>query len=498
MAIEFNNIPDTQRTPGIFVEIDSSRALKGLVTNPHKVLILGQKIAAGSVPNDTLVQITDDALADGYFGSGSILARMCNIFKADNPNTEVWALPLSISGAPIAASGYLSFSGNMVGAETIEAGTLYLMINGQKCYVDYPVSTSGQAMASLAKVVIDADSTLPVHAGVVGAGDLAISAVCSGSAGNDIDIRFNYYEGQSFGNNWSQNPSLVGMADGTLAPDVDEAWAIVGEQQFHHIINPFVNQNNLDAMTTELSDRFQPLEDIQGYAYHCYRGILASQTSLGISQNSPYMTIMGVYDSPTDPAEWAAALGAVAAGKLEEDPARPLHYLKLGGVLAPPVASRWTRAERQILLWDGIATYTVDTTGNVLIDRCITTYQKNAVGVADPTYLDIQTLFNLMEIRHQFKVRMISRFLDPRFKLADDSFPVQPGTYVATPKTVRQEIIALLTELRDAGLIENLDECVANLRVERDATDQNRVNVLLAPDLINQFRILAAKIQFIL
>ena len=37
--ITFNNIPTTIRTPGTFVEIDNSRAIKGLVANPHKVIM---------------------------------------------------------------------------------------------------------------------------------------------------------------------------------------------------------------------------------------------------------------------------------------------------------------------------------------------------------------------------------------------------------------------------------------------------------------------------
>jgi len=69
---------------------------------------------------------------------------------------------------------------------------------------------------------------------------------------------------------------------------------------------------------------------------------------------------------------------------------------------------------------------------------------------------------------------------------------------IATPKTVKQEIIALFTELRDAGLIENLEDFIDNLIVQRNSTDKDRVDVLLPPDLINQFRILATKIQFIL
>ena len=89
-------------------------------------------------------------------------------------------------------------------------------------------------------------------------------------------------------------------------------------------------------------------------------------------------------------------------------------------------------------------------------------------------------------------------FISPRFKLADDGFPVQPSTNIATPATVRQEIIALFGLLRDQGLIENLDDFIENLIVERDAADANRVNCLLPANLVNQFRVLAANLQFLL
>ena len=168
------------------------------------------------------------------------------------------------------------------------------------------------------------------------------------------------------------------------------------------------------------------------------------------------------------------------------------------GLLAPPTANRFTRTERETLLYDGIVTWITDSSANVLIERCITTYQKNLLGTPDPTYLDVQTLATLEEIRYQYKVRMQNRFIIPRFKLADNTFPVQPGTYVATPKTIKSEIISLFALLRDRGLIENLDDFITNLRVERNTTDKNRVDVLLPPDLINQFRMLASLMQFIL
>ena len=50
-----------------------------------------------------------------------------------------------------------------------------------------------------------------------------------------------------------------------------------------------------------------------------------------------------------------------------------------------------------------------------------------------------------------------------------------------------------------AGLVESADAFKQGLVVERNATDPNRVDMLLAPtDLVNQVRVLAALISFTL
>jgi len=499
MAISFNNIPETTRTPGAYLEVDNSRALKGLIQNPHKVLIIGDKQSAAPAAYDTLYAISKDGLADGYFGPGSIAARMCNIFKQNNPNTELYAMVIGSGIAGVQASATIDISAAMIEDEASGVGTYCLMINGTGFDIPIASNMSGQGICSLIVATIDPYSQLPVVASVA-LGTVYFSAVCSGSQGNYINIRHNYYAGQSIPSAiFSAEPVIVSMADGTLEPDLGDAWAIIGGEQFHYIIQPWVTPANLKEIEDELADRFLPLEDLQGHGFTAMKTSgIGSATTLGNSRNSPHNTIIPFDDSPSAPEEWAAALGAVAAAKLNDDPARPLHFLPLKGILPPPVDRRFIQSERETLLYDGMATWIVDSGGNVLIKRCITTYQKNALGLADPSYLDVQTLATLGEIRYQYKARMANRFLIPRFKLADDTFPVQPGSWVVTPKTIKAETIALFTQLRDAGLIENLDEFIENLVVERDATDVNRVNVLLPPDLINQFRVLAGVIQFIL
>lgn len=500
MSISFNNIPTSIRTPGVYGEVDNSRALQGLAANPQKALIIGEKSSAGSAVNATLYAITKESVAEGYFGPGALLTRQCEVFKKNNPNTELWAIALS--GGTAQASCRINFSQAISHANySCSAGGQYmrLLVNGKQVY---RLLTSGWSMvdiASDAATYMSEQGDFPCTVSVIAAsGVLVMSALTSGAWGNGLDVRFNYYDGESDPTFFGDSALLSAFEGGAGNGSLDDAWAIIDNEQFHYIIQPYVDTTNLTSLETELTDRFKPLEDLQGHGFTGYRGTQAQCTTLGNARNNPHSIIMGMYDSPTDPAELGAALGAVAAFNLNNDPARPLHYLQLKGILAPPVSSRFTTAEREILLYDGIATWKCDSSGNIQIERCITTYQTNASGVKDASYLDIQTLATLMEIRYQFKTRMQTRFISPRFKLADDTFPVAAGSYVATPKTIKNEIISLFTLLRDRGLIENLDEFVENLIVERDLTDVNRVNVLLPPDLINQFRILAAKIEFIL
>jgi phage tail sheath gpL-like len=498
--ITFTNIPTTIRTPGVYTEIDNSRALQGLVANPHKALILGQKLsAATTVAINTLQYITNDNIANTYFGAGSPLARMCQIFKKNNPNTELHAIALG-SVAGTAASGRITFSANL---SVTKDCVYYLMVNGSACYTELTSGWSNPDIVSAIKTQVNLNSYLPVHASAhagIGSNILVLSAVVSGTLGNYIDFRGNYYAGQSNPYGYQSDHQLVysAMEGGATDPAVSDAWAVIDNIQYHYIVNPFIDATNLTSLEGELEDRFDPLEDLQGSAFTGARATLASCTTLGNSRNSPFNTIIGAYDSPSAPEEWAAALGGVAAWNLNIDPARPLQFLKLEGILAPPEVNRFSRSERDIILYDGIATFITDNSDNVLIERCITTYQTNSAGTLDSSYLDVETLATLSEIRYQYKTRMVNRFIVPRFKLADDTYPVQPGTYVATPKTVKQEIIALFTLLKDRGLIENLSEFIENLVVERDTTDRGRVNVLLPTDLINAFRVLASRIQFLL
>jgi len=80
--------------------------------------------------------------------------------------------------------------------------------------------------------------------------------------------------------------------------------------------------------------------------------------------------------------------------------------------------------------------------------------------------------------------------------LADDGTQYAPGQAVVTPRVIRGELLSLFRELEQAGLVENFDQFKADLLVVRSNQDRSRVNAVIPPDIINQFRVFAAAVQF--
>ena len=223
-------------------------------------------------------------------------------------------------------------------------------------------------------------------------------------------------------------------------------------------------------------------------------GTQGTLAAFGAALNSELISVLGTGKSPSWPCEAAAIYGAACGYYSAIDPARPLHTLSLTGLVAPKETERFTRTERDLLLRDGIATFTIDQAGTARIERAITTYQTDSLGIDDLAWLDLESVTTLGYLRASLRLRIATKF--PRHKLADDGTAFGPGQAVVTPKILRAEIIALAREWETAALVEGLDQFVADLIVERDASDPNRVNALIPPDIVNQFRVFAAAVQF--
>ena len=128
------------------------------------------------------------------------------------------------------------------------------------------------------------------------------------------------------------------------------------------------------------------------------------------------------------------------------------------------------------------------------IQRSITTYQKNAFGQADNSYLDSETLHQSAYIVRRLQSVITSKY--GRHKLAADGTRFGAGQPIVTPSTIRGELIAQYAKLELEGHVENAELFAEHLVVERDARDPNRINVLFPPDYINGLRVFALLNQF--
>ncbi len=488
MTISFNSIPVGLRTPGAYVEFDASRATNGLPAGLNRALLIGQRLSTGTVAALTLTPVATADQAETYFGRGSMLARMARAFKAADRNVELMCIALDDLLAGVAATATITVTGT-----ASAAGTIALMIAGQRVPVGIASGTSASGVATAIAAAVNAATRLPVTATAASA-VVTLTARHKGSCGNEIDVRHSFYRGETLPTGVTL--AIVAMSGGTGDPDHEDVWAAIGDAPFSAIAIGTATATIFASCKAELEDRFGPMRALETFLWAAKSGTQGSLSSFGSALNSHLVSVIGTGKSPSPPWEWAASVAAVGNASGNIDPARPLQTLSLPGIIGPGEGERFTRAERELLLRDGIATYTVDPDGTIRIERAITTYQLNAAGIDDTAFLDVETVRTLSYIRQAVRTAIWLKY--PRHKLANDDTRFGPGQAIVTPKILRAELVSLFRQLEEAGLVENLDQFKADLIVERNATDPNRVDALIPPDIVNQFRVFAGQVQFLL
>ena len=487
MAINFTYYDTNNRVPGVYVEMDPSQA--NSATELQNSLMLGQMLATGNATPNVPVIVESVAQVLTLCGQGSMLANMAQRYLKDDPFGPLYIVPLVDNPAGVVATGEIVVSG-----PATAPGTINCYVGGIRTQVAVNQGDTANAIATALAAALTANLDLGITA-VATTGTIAVTSKHKGQAMNDLDIQFNYY-GTAGGEYGVAGVGFVvtAMSGGTTNPDITAALANLADQSFDFICMPYTDTTSLNALQQFLNDatgRWSWEQMIYGGGFSAFTGTLGECTTFGTSRNDQHMSIMAYQDSPDPPWIWAAVMMAFSAASIRVDPGLPLQYIATE-LKPPPIPARWTLGERNTLLYDGMSTFRVNDAGQVIMERMCTTYQKNAAGAADNSYLDVETMYGLMFVARDLTNFLLTRYA--RKKLVSDTTQITAGSNCVNALMIKASTINEYRVLEAGGYVQNSDAFAAGIVVEN--AGNGLVKILAPVDLVNQLRQIAILLQF--
>ena len=132
--------------------------------------------------------------------------------------------------------------------------------------------------------------------------------------------------------------------------------------------------------------------------------------------------------------------------------------------------------------------------GTPVLERAITTYQTNAAGVADDSFLNVEPNETLAYVCRDLQQDSATTFA--RKKIAPDTTTVVPsaGSNIVTPSLIKAHVIARYRYLESLGYVVDSATFAKSCVVEY--AGNGRVNVFAPITLMGQLRIMAFLVDF--
>jgi len=468
--IEFEKIPSSIRKPGRYLEFNTSLAVRTLPANRQKMLIMAQRLAAGTIAALKPTAVFSDADAALYFGEGSMAHLMVRAAIKANPYLDLTVCAMDDAAGSAAASGTVTIAN-----AATSSGYLRLWVGNHRIEVAIAKGDAAATVATALENALFFLPDLPVTSSIVGT-VITLTARNKGTVAHQIDLTVEVTAQGTIG-------TVVPLANGAVDANLPTGLAKVVSQQFDIIATPYIEELQLGSLRDHLDLVSGPMEQRPGVGVFAMDSSLATTTTLAAAIDSGRIVCAYLRGTKTPGYELAAAYAAVLAS--EEDPARPLNTLELKGVSVPDITQRLTRTEQEACLANGVAPLEVGPGERVQIVRAITTYLHNATGSDDISLLDVTTIRTLDYVRRALRERIALRF--PRTKLS-----------ARTPGRVRAEILDVLKKLEELEIAEMVDDNKDGLIVERSGQDPNRLDVQIPVDVVNGLHVFAARIDLLL
>lgn len=457
--VSFDKIQTSTRKPGVYVEWNTKLAVRNLPTNKQRVLLIAQHSNPKAGKLTALANIYSAADVAAAYGAGSQAHLMALAAIKAYAYADLSLITVADNEAGVAATGNITITGT---ADT--QGVLRVNIgNADTLTVGVAANATAATVAAAVKAAIDAETSLPVTA-TASEGLVTLTAKNKGTHGNHIRIRAsNTAEGITV--------AVKAMSGGDADADIGPALNAVIAEGHNLIAVGCTDEANLLKLRTHLETVGAPEEKRWALGIYGQTGALAQTTTQAGRLNSGYLYSAWYRKTPSLPCELAAAFAAVVAS--EEDPARLLNTLKLNGIGVCDSADKTMRTEQENALYNGVTPIETSPDGtSAQIVRAISTYTKTANGTADESLLDMTTVRTLIYVSGACADRIALRF--PRDKMTK-----------RTIDRVRSELIDVLMKCEELEIVEDVENNLANLIVERDAQNTSMLNCRVPSDVVN-------------
>ncbi|WP_128292004.1 phage tail sheath subtilisin-like domain-containing protein [Afifella aestuarii] len=490
-GIVFDNIPGAGLVaPGFFFEVTSG----GQFESNARMLVIGHANSGASLAVNTPVPLNSQYEADSLAGAGSVLADAYRIARANAPAQEIWGMAVaatgttaawtvSIDSVPAAGGvGVIEIQGEIISVSIAAGDTATEVATALAAAVNgYYNALTGASLAVTAASTDEVVTLTARHAGLVM---------------NSVDL---HVPSGVTGNAFGGATTITQTTTATGSPDLTTALAALGDDPFDFISTPFADETNLGRYETLMSDvsgRWSYLRQIYGHIVTAVVDSTGDLTTLGLGLNDRHLTVIPVIEGGSNPSPvwaWAAGLlGRVVPWLCDGatgNAGRNQTGLVVEGVRAPRNRAYWPGyTQRNTFLKSGVSTWSVNASGDVAIDKLITTYRTNPLGQADTVFRDIQIMAQLI---YMLKAYRAALSYEHGNKAIADSNPGGLGALV-TIEDIRATMVHTADELERQGVQANAAEFARRLVLSRDNDNPNRVNMLAPIAAVGPLDIIAA------
>ena len=479
-TIPYLQIPARLRVPGVYIEQTSTLASTGERLNT--ALHLGYARGGKSTSNK-IYQVDSLAKSRELFGANSMLAEMAAAHFSINKSVVLYQVEVPPPEVNVAAKGEIK-----VRTQATTSGVLSVRIADRLVSVAVAKNETAAEIATALATAIRADLNGWVTAESVD--DVVnLESKVPGALGNTLSVLV--------GEDFEETPPIAvtvsAMTGGAGVPDLSAALAAMAEDPYDYIVTPFVDNNSLLALDAAVAERWDAMAafNIQSIVFGVANGWHENLLAKGAAQNSEFISLLGVSGAPQAPWVWAASLVAVASQRLTNDPSAPIVGAEIPGLKAPNHCANWK--QRNELLYSGISTFTANRAGNVYIEKLITTYQRDAQGYPDASYLSIHVLELMRNIRRVQQSLLATTLRG--FKLTDYPEQHTGGQKITSIQGIRATLIGIYDQhlVGERSWCTDKQHYLDTIRVERDPDNRTRINYHDEPVMIGQLEIIAGQ-----